>query len=1111
MQTTHSNFNFLTEHSPKLSELAHYADLYYTHHDWNTCVMKFRQLGELLVQFVTAKNGIPFDKQTTQADLLRLFRYELNLDKQVIQLFHTLRTVGNAAVHISFDEQTSEKEAQSAFLAAWQLSHWFHRLFGNNSENFKATYKPLAFVAKPVNTQAEQLAEQVQQDIHQVQTQTAQLDSEQIKAVKEKTKQRMRKAAVLVELSEAETRVLIDSQLQEAGWEADSKTLKYSKGVRPEKGRNLAIAEYPTKAGNADYVLFCGLTPLAVVEAKKANVDVAGKITQAERYAKNLAISTACDELSPAWLLEKRTVAWADEQDGHYYVPFVYSCNGRPYLKQLEEKSGTWFRDVREPHHIRRALQQFHTPKGLLDLLKRSREKAESALATEPFDYLHLRDYQVKAIEAVEDALAQNKRTALLAMATGTGKTRTIAGLIYRFLKSERFKRILFLVDRTALGKQAFDTFSEMKMEQNRTLHEIYHIAELEQSKAESETRIQLATVQSMVKRLFDSETPLPIDEFDCIIIDEAHRGYTLDQEMSEGELSTRDAGQYISAYRQVLDYFDAVKIALTATPAKHTTEIFGKPIYTYSYREAVADDWLIDYEPPIRYETELTQKGIHFDKGEKVNVIDMSSGELNFAELEDELNFDVASFNRGVINENFNRVICEQLVQELDPLGDEKTLIFCANDHHADQIKRLLDEAFAQLYGENYNQKAVEKITGKSDKVEQLINHYKNERYPNIAITVDLLSTGIDVPKICNLVFLRRVKSRILFEQMLGRATRRCDEIGKTAFRIYDPVDIYSTLEEVNTMKPLVKDPNVDLAQLVEELSDDEFVRKAKEIATLEGRNQADELLEALTQKIMRTLRRAEKQAENKPALREKLDELQQEWGVSPKLLHQHLHQSGLEKTIAFLQQHRDFMNAIQEVRYLAKSDTVISDHKDKLRERFQDYNGFKRPQDYLESFNQFIQAHRNEQIALMVAVNKPSDLTREQLKDLRQLLDSNGFTETTLNKAFSRQSNQDIAAGIIAHIRRAALGESLVPFSERAEKAMQKLYAKHPDLTPVQKRWLERLKKQLVKEVMLDKQSVNEWFKRDGGAKQLDKLLGESLEQFLAELREAIWNNVA
>src|SRR5690554_7305541 len=253
-------------------------------------------------------------------------------------------------------------------------------------------------------------------------------------------------------------------------------------------------------------------------------------------------------------------------------------------------------------------------------------------------------------------------------MATGTGKTRTIIGLMYRFLKAERFHRILFLVDRTALGQQAIDAFNEAPLEQNHTLSKIYNVAELGDMAAEADTGIQVATVQTMVKRIFMSDNPPPIDQFDCIIIDEAHRGYTLDQEMTEGELALRDTSQYLSSYRRVLDYFDAVRIGLTATPAKHTSEIFGRPVFTYSYREAVADDWLIDHEPPIRYETLLSQKGIHFAKGETVSLIDSRTGEVESAELEDELDFEIEAFNRRVIAPEFNRVICEQLARELDP-----------------------------------------------------------------------------------------------------------------------------------------------------------------------------------------------------------------------------------------------------------------------------------------------------------------------------------------------------------------------------------------------------------------------------------------------------------
>ena len=544
--------------------------------------------------------------------------------------------------------------------------------------------------------------------------------------------------------------------------------------------------------------------------------------------------------------------------------------------------------------------------------------------------------------------------------------------------------------------------------------------------------------------------------------------------------------------------------------------------MYTYSYREAVADDWLIDHEPPIRYQTLLTQNGIQFDKGDRVESINTRTGEVETSELEDELSFDVDAFNRRVINENFNRVICEQLVQELDPTGDEKTMIFCATDLHADTVKRLLDQAFKDLYGDDYNQAAVAKITGQSDKVEQLIRRYKNERYPSIAITVDLLTTGIDVPKICNLVFMRRVRSRILYEQMVGRATRRCDDIGKTVFRIYDPVDIYAALENVNTMKPLVKDPNITIEQLVDELADPNKRKLALNAPGEQpGQTQADVVLDQLSQKVMQVLRKATQQAErhadqgsehnSERELKQKLQELHELWGVEPKHLHKHLRQSEPEQAAAFLNQHRNLIGQLKHVKQLVGSRRrpVISKHQDEIRERSQSYGEHQRPQDYLDSFSDFINTQLNQSAALAVVVNKPRDLTRAQLKDIRILLDNAGYTEANLQAAWRNQTNQDIAASIIGHIRRAALGEALKPFEQRVQDAMQNIYSLH-NWTPTQRKWLERLSKQLVHEVIIDQQFVNQRFDDKGGAKQLDKVLGGKLEQVLEELGEAVWPGV-
>ena len=215
-----------------------------------------------------------------------------------------------------------------------------------------------------------------------------------------------------------------------------------------------------------------------------------------------------------------------------------------------------------------------------MEMLDKDIASANQTLQNTPYDLLrdpdglNLREYQIRAIEAAESAIIEGKKTALLSMATGTGKTRTILGMIYRFIKSNRFRRILFLVDRTALGEQAADVFKEVKIEDLMTLDEIYNIKGLDKKEIDKETKIHIATVQSLVKRIIYSEddTMPSVSDYDLIVVDEAHRGYTLDKELSDDEMMYRNQEDYISKYRTAIEYFDAVKVALTATPALHTT-----------------------------------------------------------------------------------------------------------------------------------------------------------------------------------------------------------------------------------------------------------------------------------------------------------------------------------------------------------------------------------------------------------------------------------------------------------------------------------------------------------------------------------------------------------
>lgn len=707
----------------------------------------------------------------------------------------------------------------------WQLSLWFHRTFKDpsyksgpfvppvppkdESDELRAEMAQLSKALQEYQATHHETAEQLEATEAELrEAKNEQAFWEQMAAESEQAKVALEKrlaeqqaasaaqpksvllqlvssantAASAVQLDEADTRKLIDQQLRQAGWDADSQTIKYNKGARPEKGRNLAIAEWPTESGPADYVLFAGLMPIAVVEAKRKNVDVSGSLQQAKRYSRTFTPSQETVLPDENW----------DEGAAAYRVPFAFSSNGRPFLRQLETKSGIWFCDLRRADNLGHVLDGWYTSEGLTTLLKRDEAKAHADLANAPFNYgFPLRPYQQDAIRAAESAIEAGQRAMLLAMATGTGKTKTCIALIYRLLKAKRFRRILFLVDRSALGEQAANAYKDTRMENLQTFADTFGIKELEEQAPDSDTSVHIATVQGMVQRLLYAAEDVPppaVDQYDCIVVDECHRGYLLDRELSDTEMTFRGYEDYISKYRRVLDYFDAYKVGLTATPALHTTQIFGAPVYTYSYREAVIDGFLVDYEPPIQIKTELSTNGIAWKAGEKIKVYDARRNQIELFNTPDEIKLEIEDFNRKVITKPFNRVVCEYLAQELDPASRRKTLVFCATDAHADLVVDLLKKAFEAQYG-SVDDDAVIKITGAADKPLQLIRRYKNERNPNVAVTVDLLTTGIDVPEICNLVFLRRVNSRILFDQMLGRATRLCDEIEKESFRVFDAV----------------------------------------------------------------------------------------------------------------------------------------------------------------------------------------------------------------------------------------------------------------------------------------------------------------------------------
>jgi type I restriction enzyme R subunit len=510
----------------------------------------------------------------------------------------------------------------------------------------------------------------------------------------------------------------------------------------------------------------------------------------------------------------------------------------------------------------------------------------------------YLYPYQIDAIRAIEGAISERRRLMLLAMATGTGKTFTIVNSIYRLMKSGFAKRILFLVDRRALAAQVVTEMASFEAEPGLKFDQCYEVYSQRLRREDLDENVKfdpkvlpseyltnpdsrhaftyVSTIQRMRINLFGAEgmfggptgdededsdaekLDIPIHAFDVIIADECHRGYTAQEE---------------SKWREVLNHFDAIKIGLTATPAAHTTAFFKRIVYRYEYERAVREGYLVDYDA-VAVQSDITLKGVFLKEGEEVGVIDTKTGQLGFETLEDErelpaptteIDWSAPDRNRKIVGE-----IKKYLIDQEEQLGHfPKTLIFAQNDiphiSHCDCLVEILRDEFNR--GDDF----VQKITGSPtvDRPLQKIREFRNRKNPGIVITVDMLSTGVDVPRIENIVFLRPVKSRILFEQMMGRGTRRCPEIHKTHFTVFDCfngslLDYFRKTTGISAEPPVKATKTIkEIVQAIADNQDREYnirvlskrLQRISKNITQEGRDQFQYILGCDISEFARTL----------------------------------------------------------------------------------------------------------------------------------------------------------------------------------------------------------------------------------------------------------------
>lgn len=877
----------------------------------------------------------------------------------------------------------------------------------------------------------------------------------------------------------------IDPRLKAWGWE-----IAPFNPARP-LGRytHHAIEEFPTANGPADYALVVDGKVLGVVEAKRVTLGPQNVLTQAERY------SQGTDD-SPF--------------DFHgYRVPFLYSTNGEVL----------WFHDVRHRLNRSRKIAGFHTPAALRDMLARDFEAECKWLADHPNQHPRLRPYQIEANAAIEDAVAHRKRQMLVAMATGTGKTFTLVNETYRLLRSGVGKRILFLVDRRVLAAQAVRAFSSFEPEPSRKFDKLYEVysqrfqrddiegegfdpkvlpkSYLETPQAKH-AYVYVCTIQRMAINLFGRQAVwggeeeveedaeqlrIPHHAFDVVIADECHRGYTTAEE---------------SVWRSTLDHFDAVKIGLTATPAAHTKAYFNDVVYRYEYSRAVREGYLVDYDV-VTVKSNVRMKGVFLKEGERVSLVDPETGLQKLDELEDQRDFEPPEVEKRVTSPDSNRKILEEIRKYTEEHEKRygrfpKTLIFADNDlphtSHSDQLVDLAVDMFGR------GQSFVRKITGRVDRPLQRIREFRNRPEPGVVVSVDLMSTGVDIPDLEYIVFLRQVKSRILFEQMLGRGTRKGEKFpDKSHFTVFDCFD-GTLLAYFRTATAITAEPPDKPTRTVAEIIEDIWANRDRDynVRCLVRRLQRiDKEMAGDARELFAAFGIADgdlgRYARELPA------KLRRDFTGAMKMLRDPSFQ---ELLVKYPRPTRTFIRAD------AYEDDVSSAWL--IREvAGREY----KPEDYLEQFAKFVKENPAKIEAVKILLGRPKGWNTGALAELKAKLASapQHFTIETLEKAHRFRYDKALV-DIISMVKHAASKEEpLLTAEERVGRAFDRLTAKEK-FTPEQQRWLGRIREHLVANLSIDEDDFENVpiLQNAGGWRNASRAFNSKLPTLLKAFNEAI-----
>lgn len=878
----------------------------------------------------------------------------------------------------------------------------------------------------------------------------------------------------------------IDPRLKAWGWE-----ITPFNPSRPLSGyRHHAIEEFPTANGPADYGLVVNGNLLGVVEAKKVTLGPQNVLTQAERYSKG-------------------APAGSFNFDG-YHVPFLYSTNGEVL----------WFQDVRNKLSRSRRIAGFHTPAALREMIGHDFDAECEWFPQNPNRHPRLRPYQHEANSAIEEAITRRKRQMLVAMATGTGKTFTFVNQAYRLLKSGVGKRILFLVDRRALAAQAVRAFASFEPEPSKKFDKIYEVYSQRFQRDDVEeggtfdpkvlpksyleepgpkhAYVYVCTIQRMAINLFgrqavwggDEEVEddaeqlkIPHHAFDVVIADECHRGYTTAEE---------------SVWRNTLDHFDAIKIGLTATPAAHTKAYFNDVVYRYEYARAVREGYLVDYDV-VTVKSDVRMRGVFLKEGDRVSVVDPETGLEKLDELEDQRDYVPPDVERRITSPDSNRKILEEVRKYAEEHEQKygrfpKTLIFAENDpphtSHADQLVDLAVDIFGR------GQSFVRKITGRVDRPLQRIREFRNRPEPGIVVSVDLMSTGVDIPDLEFIVFLRQVKSRILFEQMLGRGTRKGERFpDKSHFTLFDCFDgtLLGYFREATAITAEAPDKPT---RTIKEVIEDIWANREREYNI---------------RCLARRLQRIDKEMAGEAR------ELFAGFGIEDGDLGRYARE--LPGRLR-----RDFSGTMQLLRDQAFQDLLVTyprpvrifvkaeTYEDQVSSAWlvRDATGREhKPEDYLTAFAAFVRENSSTVQAIQILLNRPKGWSTKALGELKSKLSATPqhFTVETLEKAHRLQYKKALV-DIISMIKHAVReGEPLLTAEERVSKAFARLTARRK-FAAEEERWLARIREHLVANLSIDKEDFENVpvLQTAGGWGNASRTFGGRLPALLKAFNEAI-----